>query len=761
MNVETRSSENAKPERAGESELDFKALARAVLGYWWLVLLCVGVIGGLVTVWTLRQPRVYQATCVIEYDPQTSSPLGSQVEDVSSAIGAFWMSREFFQTQNRIIASRTVAERVVRELRLHGDPSFFNVPDGEHASFQERSVDEAATVLQGRLLVEPVPDTRLVHIKVSDRSPARAATLANAVAQAYIDKTLEDRMGSTVSAVEWLDGRLRTLQDQLGDSEQELHAFKERHNILSVSMESRQNLVANDIEHFNAALTKARNRRIELAARLARVRSAAQVPNAEDAAAAFPDNPTIATLRQALRTKLAEREGLATRYGPNHTRMQELDGHIGDLRRQLQVEVQGVVRAAEADLREVRQVESGLRSELDDAHHAGLELNLREIEYSSLNRRRENNAKLYGMVLERSTETNLTQMYRSTHVRLLDRALRPRFPVSPNHTANAAAGVGAGLAFGLLLALALSQLDRRLKSVEDIEIMGVTVLGVVPRIEEGSTPAPVYGGKRPKRRRGREKPEDQSRDTYVHAHPMSAAAECCRTIRTNLTFMSADAPIRTLVVTSPSPREGKTTVTTNVAISLAQSGKRVLVIDTDLRRPRVHRAFGVSGARGFTSVIVGEERLEEVTIPTDVPNLDVLPCGPIPPNPSELFHSHRFLELVAEAKERYDRIIFDSPPLGAVTDAAVLAPQLDACLIVVKAQDTTRDALRSALRQLHDVGANVVGAVLNGIDPRRKGYASGAGYYYYYRREGYYSTEDDSGDDPPAQAGDRSAASPP
>ncbi|MEZ4337599.1 MAG: polysaccharide biosynthesis tyrosine autokinase [Sandaracinaceae bacterium] len=614
-------------------------------------------------------------------------------------------------------------------------------------------MEEAATTLQGRLAVEPLEESRLVGIHITDRNPERAATLANAIAQAYIDKTLEDRLGSTVSAVEWLDGRLRSLQDQLNDSEQELHAFKERHNILSVSMEDRQNQVANDIEHFNESLTKARTRRIELQARLTRVQATARATNPEDAASAFPSNATIAVLAQQLREKHAEREGLATRYGPNHLRMQELDGQIADLRRQLESEVQSVVRAAEADVREVRQVESGLRGALDDAHRAGLELNLREIEYSSLNRRRENNAKLYGLVLERSTQTNLTQMFRVTHARLLDRALEPQFPIGPNHTMNAAVGIGAGMVLGLLLAVVLTQLDRRLKSVEEVEAMGITILGILPKMAEGEEANPP----RPARRRSPPKPS--GRDLYVHTHPMSATAECMRTVRTNLVFMSADEPIKTLVVTSASPREGKTTVTTNLAISLAQSGKRTLIIDTDLRRPRIHRAFGASASRGFTSVMVGEESLESVVVPTAVPNLDVLPSGPIPPNPSELFHSHRFLELVEEGLRRYDRLVFDSPPLGAVTDAAVLAPQLDATLIVVKAQMTTRDALRSALRQLRDVGANVLGGVLNDVDPRRRGYAAGSDYYY-YRREGYYYGADDDAD-PPSERGAEQPAPPP
>ncbi|MEC7520545.1 MAG: polysaccharide biosynthesis tyrosine autokinase [Myxococcota bacterium] len=739
----------------GASGIDIRQYLLIGWTYKWLILGVATVVAVGVTLWTLRQPKVYAAVATIEYDPSPTSPLGREVEDVASPVGSFWTTREFFATQNRIIGSRAVAERVVQDLGLHRDPSFFYV---ESFQSDEPTVEQAARVLQGRLSVEPIENTRIVAIRVVDRDPDRAATLANAVAESYIAKTLEDRMGSTVSALEWLGTQLDTLRHQLDESELSLHRFKEEHNILSVSMEDRQNLVASDIQHFNEALTQVRTKRIELQARANRIRDIAEAETPEESASAFPDNETIGTLREQLRGKAAEREGLSVRYGPNHQRMQQLAHEIDDLRRQLREEVGGVLRAAEADVREAARVESGIRSALEDAHSAGLELNLREIEYSRLNRQRENNAKLYDLVLERTTETDLTRMLRTTHARLLDRALRPSAPISPKVMANVGGGVGAGLVLALGLAFLLSRLDRRLKSVADVEGIGLTVLGILPRIEEGDESQPVYGRRNGKRRRKPQGGQDTSRDLFVHTHPMSAAAECCRTIRTNLTFMSADDPIRAMVITSASPREGKTTVTTNIAISLAQSGKRVLMVDTDLRRPRIHRAFGVSGARGVTSVIVGEEKLEDLAVPTDIPNLDILPCGPIPPNPSELLHSHKFQHLIDDALRSYDRVIFDSPPLGAVTDAAVLAPQLDAALIVVKAQSTTRDALSSALRQLRDVGANVVGGVLNDLDPRRKGYGAGE-YYYYYRRDGYYAQdEDDAGTDDDARGDARPSA---
>jgi capsular exopolysaccharide synthesis family protein len=219
-------------------------------------------------------------------------------------------------------------------------------------------------------------------------------------------------------------------------------------------------------------------------------------------------------------------------------------------------------------------------------------------------------------------------------------------------------------------------------------------------------------------------------------------------------MFTGEEPLRTLAISCANPQEGKTTVTCNLAISLAQSGKRVLVVDTDMRRPRVHHAFGLSGKRGLTSMIVGEAKLDDVVQETVVANLWILACGPIPPNPAELLHRETFRALIEEARERYDLVIFDSPPLSAVADAAVLAPQLDGVLLVVRANRTTRDAIRSVLRQVRDVGARVVGGVLNGLDPRAKS----EGGYYYYGRDGYYSSAEDDSGDPPAPPPD---ASPP
>jgi succinoglycan biosynthesis transport protein ExoP len=749
------------------SDADASQYWRAVRPYIWLVVLIT--IGATVAAYmvTARLPRVYEAACSLEYDPNPARPLGDGVEDVTEQGTSFWATREFYETQNRIIASRLIAERVVRQLGLNEDRGFPDASGDLPESWDGMTVEAAAVILQGRITVTPIPETRLVQVRVRDRVPERAALIANAIVDAYIEKTIEDRLGATVSALEWLGEQLDNLRDELHGSELALHEFWQEHDILSVSMEDRQNLVAGELEQFSNALTAARTRRIELRARVARLRTFATSSEADDVGAGFADYPAIQTLQTELRTTLAERESMSTRYGPEHPQMVELDRQIAALREQLQAEIASVISAAEAELVEAAQIESGLRSAVDDANSAGLALNLLEIEYSRLERERENNAHLYELVLTRTAETDLTRMLRTTHVRTVDRALPPGGPISPRLPVNLAIGAGAGLVLGLGLALALARFDRRIKTFRQVEELGLTILGVLPAIDDKITTA--YASKRPRsgdRRRSRAKdgagiePQAASRDVIVHTHPMSSAAEHIRALRTNIMFMAADHKIRSLAVTSGSPREGKTTVVTNLAITIAQSGKRVLIVDTDMRRPRVHQALGIKGRVGLTNILVGDSALDDTAQETSIPGVWVLPCGPIPPNPSELLHGERFRQFVRDAEAAFDFVLYDSPPVGPVTDAAVLGPQLDGMLLVVRAQQTTTDSVASMLRQLRDVGANVIGGVINGFDPSLGRYEDG-GYYYYYRREGYYASNDDGDDDPKAGGGAPGSDEPP
>ncbi|HJL06157.1 MAG TPA: polysaccharide biosynthesis tyrosine autokinase [Polyangiaceae bacterium LLY-WYZ-15_(1-7)] len=697
----------------------------------WLILGVASIVALLALFWTLRQPKIFEAECTLEYDPTPPRPLGAEVHDVADPVGSYWASVEYFRTQNEILQSRSVAERAVRELGLHRDPGFVGVPEEERDGWRGISVELAADRLRSRLAVEQEQETRIVTVSFRDEDPERAQLVVNTIVDGYLEKLLEDRLGTTVSALAWLQEQLDDLKGELEGSELALHQFKRDNNILSVSLEDRQNIIANDIRQFSQALTETRARRIELQARLGVLRRATEDP--EIASTVLEQNETLGTLRTELQRLQSQRASENVSRGTNHPMVRELTAQIEVLEEKIAEEIARVTASVAGDLAEVRRTETGLGQALQEANERGLDLNLLEIEYTRLHRERENSSELHELLLQRTAQTNLTKAMRVDHVRVVDEALLPTRPVSPKLSLNLAAGTFLGLVLGIVIALGIDHMDRTIRAPSDIESTGLTVLGVVPAAAE-------EGAARKRKRRRRVAGPMTDRDLIAYSHPMSSIAEHCRAIRTNLTFMSPEKPFEVLVVTSPGPREGKTTFATNLAITLAQAGDRVLLIDTDLRRPRIHKTFHTSLERGVTSILVGEHSLSDAVQETEIGGLDVLVAGPVPPNPSELLHVTRFRDLLAEARRRYDRVILDSPPVGAVTDAAIIAPRVDATVVVVRGQQTHKEELRLAVRQLRDVGARIAGVVLNDLDVSRRSYGYGG---YYYQRKGYYSSRDD------------------
>jgi polysaccharide biosynthesis transport protein len=318
------------------------------------------------------------------------------------------------------------------------------------------------------------------------------------------------------------------------------------------------------------------------------------------------------------------------------------------------------------------------------------------------------------MVLQRLKETGVTGMLQMSNVRVLDRAEPPDRPVKPRSVRNLALAVLLGLAGGVGLAFLLETLDTSISTREQIEErLGLPFLGIIPKIE-------AEPGAKP--------------ELTVFSSPTSAAAECLRSIRTNLLFMSPEKPLRTMLVTSSGPSEGKTTTAAALAATMAGGGNRVLLVDADMRRPRVHKVFGMQSGTGLSALILGEGTLEQAISRTAIPNLDVLPCGPVPPNPAELLHTAAFAKLLAQMAGTYDRVVIDSPPAGVVADAIVISTHVDGTLMVLKAGQTSRDAAVRTARSLHAVKARLFGAVLNDLDLEDRRY----GQYYYYYRSGYY-----------------------
>jgi capsular exopolysaccharide synthesis family protein len=415
----------------------------------------------------------------------------------------------------------------------------------------------------------------------------------------------------------------------------------------------------------------------------------------------------------------AECADLRVKYLEDHPKLEACDKKLALARQALRDEVGTVLQSARNEYREVSNTERNLLALLNETKSDAFGLNQHEREYLELKRTYDNNQRLYELLLKRLKDTGITGMLQVSNVRILDRAQPVLTPVRPKVRQNLTMAAMLGLFAGVGLALVLELLDTSITTqVQVEEKLGLTFLGIVPRI-------------------GLPKDGSVARGFLVRQQPQSAVAECLRSIRANLLFMSPDRPLRKILVTSSSPEEGKTTTASLLAQIMADGGSRVLLVDGDMRRPRIHRIFDTSGGQGLSSLILGEGSLDEAVKATEIPNLSVLPCGPVPPNPAELLHADAFRKLLDELARRFDRVIVDSPPVAAVSDAVVISTAVDGTLLVLKAGRTSRDVARRAVRALTDVNARVFGAVLNDLDLSDGRY----GEYYQYHRYGYGSAD--------------------
>jgi capsular exopolysaccharide synthesis family protein len=715
----------------GRSGLDIRSVLHLLLRRRWVILTTAVVLFAAVAIHTLRQPKIYGATTSIVIDAAPPRFLDNQVQDVSEpGAGGYWFTKEYTETQTRIMTSRAVSQRAVEKLGLQHDPVFLGVaqiadPKAREAAM--KSID-AVSLLQGKVSVLPIKDTRIVNIRVEDLDPQRAALLANEVADAYINENLAVRLRVSESANRWLEDRLAELEQRTKQSDIAVYDFKKDADMLTTSLEDRASIISQRLTTFNGALTDIRTRIAGLKARVEAIDSLRKgvdtslEPLWADVLSGGAGGSLLAALKTRYVQEKAECAALAERYLPDHPKLATCLQKVTEAREDLVSELNNVVRGAQLDLTEALAKDRNLQALLDTAKAEAFDVNKRQIEFERLKRESDNNQRLYDLVLKRLKDTELSGMLRTNNARVLD-AARPSFgPLRPNVRNNLLLGLLLGLAGGIGLAFLLDQLDNTVKSQADVEEkVGIPFLGVLPHVSVDKT-APAA-----------------ELDLYVFRHPKSSAAEACRAIRTNLLFMSPDRALRTILVTSSGPREGKSASAIATGIAMAQSGSRVLLVDTDMRRPRLHRALGVANEKGVSSVLVGDADLETVVKSTEVPGLFLIPSGPIPPNPAELFHTEVFKEFVADVSRRYDRIIFDSPPVNAVADPVVLATHVDGTVLVVRASTTPKALIRRASRILTDVKARVFGAVLNDVELKDPKYGDLYAAYvseYHESREG-------------------------
>jgi capsular exopolysaccharide synthesis family protein len=686
-----------------------------------------------VTVYTFTATPIFEARTRLLIEAENQN-----VVSFKEVVDQDQTKADYYQTQYNILQSRALARKTLDGLKLWDHP-LFN-PAGQESGFRVgRAIGGAVSLVTGlfkstpaaalegagadetepqskaidafaqNLSVAPIRNSRLVDVKFRSADGALATQVVNALAKNYIAQTLEYKYSASKDANDWLGEQLAEQRKQVEAAEAKLQAYREHND--AISLEDRQNIVVQKLTDLNSAVTRAKTERIQKEAMWMQLRTLENNPAALDTFPAILSNTFIQQQKSELAQLQQQSAELSEKFGEKHPEIIKNRTAIQSAQLKLQAEIAKVVAAVRTEYQAARAQETSLAYALGQQKGEALSMNRKGIEYSVLERDVESSKQIYESLLQRTKETGVATELKSSNIRVIDKAERPRAPVTPRTGTNMLLALlsGSVLAFGL--AFFFEYLDSRIKTPDELKAhLGLPSLGMVPALD-----AKTWKDKEP----------------LLHAGVPPGFAEAFRTVRTNVLFSSAQEGSRVLVVTSTGPGEGKTTVATNLAISFAQAGQRVLLIDADMRRPRVHSVFGCKQEPGLSNLMVGNARASETVHKTPVPGLWVLGAGRIPPNPAELIGSQRFRDFLASLKEHFDLVLVDSPPVMAVTDAAIVAHAANGVVFVVGAEMTCRNAARAAVEHLEQGRAHFVGAVLNRVELERNAYY----YSHYYRRE--------------------------
>ncbi len=675
----------------------------------WAVLFTLMAGMALYAAWAVRQPKVYQASASIVVDASPPQVFGGeQVRDVVQVgPGQYYAMQDYIQTQRRVLTSDSLARRVVKRLNLENDKDFW--PEGP-----PKNGEDATQRFAGAVAADPVLDTQVIVVSFKHHSPAQAKRAVDGLADAYIDSNLELRDTSTLTASHWLADEADDLRERLQKSELALYDFKRHNDLLSVALEDRINNVSRQIDKLSDALTDVRLRKVSRSTEADELGRMVSADPAVVSVSATSASDVLSTLKKDLTEEERKLSELRARYEDAHPLVRQQMAKVATVQASMHREIAVQLRGAQARTNEASEQEKKIAAQLEVAKQEGLRVTRLEIEYNKLKRESDALGKQYVMVQGRTKETQLASKIKVNNLHVLDYARLPVVPIAPHLVRAAAVAFVIALIVGILVALMFDTLDRSLKTQEDVESkLAVPFLGVMPHVSDAGA--------------GRT-------DLTVADNPQSPAAECCRLVRTNLLFAALSRPLRRLLITSPVAREGKTMTTISLGVVMAQAGSKVLLIDSDLRRPRLKAALQMEGDVGLTNVLLGTVTLDEAIRPTAIPNLFVLLSGPVPPNPAELVDGPRYREVLDECADRFERVLIDSPPAVPVTDPAILATYCDGVVMVVRSGRTGQDQAERARRNLADVGARILGVVLNDCDLSSRGYG---GYRYGY---GYYGT---------------------
>jgi len=657
----------------------------------------------IVSVYTFSEKPVYKASTLLRINKDDLKVLSMQ-----EFVAADETTDELIRTEVEVLYSHDLAEKVADVLQPRFPYSMVAQLPGRGTRTEltdEQRREAVVERLLAMLDVDPIRGSRLVRLSIYSRSNKLAAEIANTWADIYIRKSADKKLDASRFAGQMLDKQIAEQKAHVEEVERKLHAYTREQGIYS--FDDMKANVNQRLSELNSLLTEAESDRIR---KQVAYESTKDNPLSTRAAV---DDPVVQQLGQEVVKLEAEHADLLKVYKPEFPDCVRLRARIGLLETAIRRHANVYLQSAAVEYAASAQRVDALKKELAARQQDAVKLEDAAVDYHVLSRELETSIGHLQSLLSRGKEAASSMQIRASKVSVVDPARVPTRPNSPRTALNLALALIVGTVLACGSCVMLEYMDTTVRTPEDVERdVGEALLGVVPEIEE----------------------EDEvgadNKDMICHLDTKSTISEAYRTIRTSLAFASAKGEARNIVISSAMPGEGKTITAINIATVLGQMGENVLLIDADMRRPRLHRSLRLPNNRGLSTYLVGRCDLNDVVKPTCIPNVDVIVSGPLPPNPSELINSDRMSQLMSECKQNYDRVIIDTPPVMAVTDSRLAAAKADGLIHVIHAGRTDKKCARLAKRHFDSVGAKVIGAVLNNVESDHEG----SYYNYYYHR---------------------------
>ena len=718
---------NFDDDQSQDDEIDLRQLASTLNHYkWWIItVFFISVIIALL--FTALQTPLYQAQLTLEIDDDNpaSFSLGSGLLNASGN------NKDFYQTQFEILKSRSLTDKVIEDLKLTEPEDVKKQASSksqltklledirEWLGKTDDSIDTSnknvpyADVILKNFSVTPVKNSAIVTLSYVDKDPKQAQAIVNSYAKNYIQLNLERRKNSSANSDSFLKKELADAKSKLEISEQKLIDFAKRESIIQLSADSKSadSLESQTVISLNIALAEAEKDRIAANARLEQAQYMGASKLLED--------PTIQQLKNQSAKLQSDYQEKLQIYKPEYPLMLQLQSQINEINLQIQNASNKVTntvsKALKAEADAAKQRESELRNKLAKQQSNLLAYRDKSIDYNLLQRDVETNRKIYEALFERSKEFEISSGLGKNNVSIVDPALVPNKPFKPNAPLNVALGGVLGLFLGILSSFLFEFVNDKVRTSDELEkLTSLPILGIIPRM------------------RGTGLDADIKRAMISNLDPTSAVAEAFRSMTTMLMFATRTGLPHTLNITSALPSEAKSSTCVNLATSLGQMGKRVLLIDADLRKPTAHQRFKLDNTVGLSSYLTYQAELEEAVQDTNIKNVQLLTAGPIPPNPVELLASDRLETLLGLAPEFFDVIIFDSPPTIGLSDAFILSNRVNATILVAASGQARRRIILDTLKRLRRANANLIGVIFTKVKGKAgHGYGYGYGYGYY------------------------------